>query len=413
VTWPPERIPKALAPFSIHRDGWVRWYRGKTRFVCGRIADVDAVERAWQELKDRVEKQEPLASTPDTITLRELLGLFMARQRRRMDTGKPKPLSPFTFRDYANTLAEFFKRIGGASRRVSALTPADFDAYARSLDTGSPITWARKVAYVRSMFNWGAESGLIADPQFGPDFVPPPAQKRRDHRLSKEKSYTPQELAALWRAARREERVWIALGINCAFDNSDVATLTGDCIDFAAGVIDFRRRKVGKVRRVIPLHPRTARLLRACCKSDGLVFGTPNGLPLVRLQPSKANPLKQTSIDHIAGRWDKLVRRAGLRTKLRTAYVDGKRVQVREGKGDGRGFRSLRTTFVNLAPAGYRDEVEIVTGHAQGTILLDHYLERVGVERLRELVNHVWHAAFKRERQAGQAGSRSTRDAAP
>ena len=57
----------------------------------------------------------------------------------------------------------------------------------------------------------------------------------------------------------------------------------------------------------------------------------------------------------------------------------------------GRSFSGLRTTFYNLAPSGeWELERKIIMGHAQGTIGLDSYLEDVGLDRLRHVVNSVW-----------------------
>ena len=77
---------------------------------------------------------------------------------------------------------------------------------------------------------------------------------------------------------------------------------------------------------------------------------------------------------------------------------------------DGKGFRSLRTTFANLTPRGFSEERKLIMGHS-GDITLDHYVEKHGVKHLRRLVDEVWLRAFTApwprgsERQEGELGA--------
>lgn len=414
----PHRLRTKLeANFTPHRDGWVIWYKGATRFVCGRKTPPAEVEGKWEEKRDEIDNATaPRVRMGDT-TVRILMGSYIERQRRRVATGRPKPLSPFTLEDHIRTLRAFAKHVG-PDRVVGELTPDDFQSYAATFDERAASTAARNIAYVKSMFTWGEKAELCEEPSMGPDFVKPPVEVTRDERLEKTKSYTPEEIKKIWGVARRHERLWIALGINCAFDNSDISQLTWEVVDLKAGVIDYRRRKKGRVRRVVPLTKRTLKLLMAYQKitggKEGPVFQSADGHSLVRMR-SKADG-RATPIDAIARRWTILLQRAGIRPRpKRITLESGKRKLEWTGTGERRGFRGLRTTFANNVPPGYGDERQIVMGHSHGTTFLDNYLERVGMDRLREMVESVWSSIFKgpqppgpRPQTSGRAGGPST-----
>ncbi len=292
-------------------------------------------------------------------------------------------------------------------------------------------------------------------------FVKPARQKHRDARLKQRKSYSPALIQRLYFHGTLAEKLWIALAVNGAMDNGDIANLTFDMIappggaageewrvaggDVGGkeahsqlptpnsplpgdswGTIDYRRRKTGLMPRLIPVHPDVWELLELWVsvrpkalkpEYERLVFLTPSGLPLARAARGKVSG-KPHWIDAVATAWTDLRRRAGLGREVRgfracrACGIErrgpgqacpgcGKKDWVRKEKlkeddkhvPDRKGFRALRTTFGNLAPVGYRDEVELIMGHA-GSVLLENYLEDYGVMRLRELVAAIWERAF-------------------
>jgi hypothetical protein len=412
------REKKLVASFTPHRDGWVRWYGGRTLFIAGKGTAFDELDSRWRAKTGAadagdaaaVEAVATAADKASSLTLEQLASLFYAFNDNRVLTGKPKRMSEVTRWDYVRTINGLGAVIG-PDTLLDDLGPEHFSRYATSIAKATPVVWNRLVAYVEAFVTWGLNRGHFAnnkalraiavgqDPLrqvIRHDLVKLPSEDLRDDRRSKDKSYTPEELRALWAHATETERLWMGLGLNAAFDNSDLSHLTCGVIDWDAKRADFRRRKRGKIRRVAPFVPALFPLLVAA-KRDGATeddpfFLTPTGLPLQRLTTGG-------QVDYVAMSWTRLMERAGLRPKP-TVIRDpetGKRKMVRpEGapKADGRGFRSLRTTFPNLAPPGYREEVEIVMGHAQGDVLLDNYLEKHGFARLEYLTRHVWHRAF-------------------
>lgn len=415
IPWPPVipvRLANVLAPFTPYEGGWCRWHNGRSIHVCGRGAPLDEIEGRWQEKCRQLDRKAAGAIETEKsgdITVRLAAAAFYEWLDRRVKTRKPAPLTERTGADYKREV-NAFGRFVGPDRPLKEITQPDFTGYALTFGENAPSTFHRVVAYLQAFFTFCADEGLIdSAPQYGRSFVKPPRQEHRDKRMAETKSYTVDELRQLWHHARGEERLWLALGLNGAMDNSDLAHLTVDVIDRIAGLFDYRRRKRGKVRRVIPIRPEVLFLLDQYVRrapagdehADRLLL-TPTGLPLQRMKESAAG--RSNPLDYVSMRWTRLLIRAGLRAPMpakrrvgrKNLPDDPERPKRFKAKGGaaGQGFRALRTTFANLAPPGYRDEVEIVMGHNRGGVLLDSYLERFGVARLRELVDHVWQTVF-------------------
>jgi integrase len=426
IPWPPEiphRLKNALTPFTPTVNGWVRWYRGDSRHVCGKSTPLELVEDRWREKKAEVDAEldGEAKRIRNGVTVEGGAAAYYGWLDHRVATGQPKPLEPTTAADYKRTINHFGKCVG-PDTPMDDLAQPHFTAFAKMFDGQAPSTLARNVANVHAYLQFCVDEGFLKKmPALGRYFVKPNRQHRRDHRMSRVKAYTPDEIRTLVEHATTEERAWIGLGL-CSLDNSDLAHLTHDVVDRKAGVIDYRRRKTGKVRRVIPIPEKAWKWLDAYARvrpepADSahadLVFLTPTGLPLQRVKPSKRTGM-ENPIDYVAMRWVRLLIRAGLREKMpsrrRKADRELPRRKKGEGGGDNRGFRGLRTTFSNYAPPGFRDEVEIIMGHANGTVLVEDYIEDYGVDRLlersREVLAEVWKVALSASGRGGEAPGR-------
>jgi integrase len=394
---------RIVAGFSFHRDGYVRWYDGATRQVCGKKTPPEEIEDRWEEKKREIDAL-PNRGRLVRASIRDAAIVFYAYLNHRVKTGQPEPMSATTAEDYKKTI-NHFGRFVGPETGIDRIDTGRFSAYAQSYGENSPSTFFRVVAYVRAFFQWCRDEGLIDElPQFGRYFIRPSLQDRRDVRLGHAKSHSPEQICRLWFYARFEEKLWMALGLNGALDNADIANLTHDVLDRDRGVLDYRRRKRGKVRRIIPVLPIVWEMLDwyerpepANPEWSDRVFLTPTGLPLQRHKPGKngyGNP-----IDYVSTCWTRLLIRCGFRDayERQSRRIDAPKRTVgkrKRGEAGGQGFRALRTTFTNLAPHGYRDEVELITGHASGGVLIENYLEEFGVGPLKELVEAVWAKAF-------------------
>jgi len=423
----PLRVQKSLTPFTPMKWGWAIWYRGKTRTVCGKTVDLADVAERWAAMKAAIDARAVgAAKAPDRRTLREAISDYVTWLDYRFKTGKPSPLAAVTVEGYKRNLSEFGKfELDGrkfADLPLSEFGPEQFRRYAEHLSHRAPSSLSRIVATTHGLFNYCRDEGMMAQtPNYGRYFVRAPQSQVRDRRISQQKAWEPKDLQTIVAHADIQEKAWIGLALCGAMDNADIAHLTFGLFDQTGMLLDYRRRKTGLMPRLIPLHPMARQWLDeylavrpkpadASCKE--LVFLTPKGRALQRILPGKSGIGYQG--DHIRDRWDRLLRRAGLRRKVKATEVcvvcgkvrpkpwakccgqgrwRTKKSMAAVGGPDFKGFRSLRTTFANLVPRGYSDERKLIMGHA-GDITLDHYIERFGIEPLKKLVEDVWQAAF-------------------
>jgi hypothetical protein len=432
------RLRKRLDLFTPHRDGFVRKHAGQTLFVLGKgkflaacnesgpMAAIDLLETAWETRREAADQagEDSFARLRASggLQLVHLLSEFYEYLDERVRTGKPKRMEETTAWDYKRSLNELGTAVG-PDRPINDLGPADFGRYAKAISHNAQSSYGRKVAYVESFMRWALQLGRLGNNRFvreltpgmdplrslvGPVLLKPSKADLRDERIVKSKSFTPAELGKLWHVADDRERLWIGLGLNGALDNADVMAMVWRVVAVASQykgvvasdcslVLDYRRRKRGRVRRVVPLVPavacRLADHLVVSCDGrdptdDELVFRSDDGKSLRKFTASGPQ-------NYITSKFRSLMVRAGIRPPAEiTIDEQGRKHAKSAGNGDGRGFRSLRTTFANLAPSGFRDEIEIVMGHSHGQTILDSYLETQGFSRLYELVTAVWEQAF-------------------
>lgn len=379
-------MAKRVGGFTSHRDGYVKWYKGKTRFIAGKSTPIDQLDDVWGALKKLIDAGDaPARRRPGGLNLRELSAAFFAHLDHRRATGRPKPISTRMVHNYKVDVNAFGAAVGGATL-IAEIDPDHFAAFAATIAGQKASGYASKVSHVRALFNWAVKMEYLDRARFGPGFVVPSKQQIRDERIVKPKSFDAADVAKLIDGAGQALKSIILLGAVAAMTPGEIATLERGCVDLAAGVIDFRRRKTGRVRRVIPLPPDVAAELRRYVRpaepldpvDADLFFLTERGRPYARTRD--CGPVNSISI--LFGR---LADDVGV-----TAH------------GGGKGFTGLRTTFVNLAPPGTREEVELITGHALGTVLLDHYLERVGLAGLKRVTYHVWETIKTARRHESQ-----------
>lgn len=367
---------KLRATFTIHRDGYQVWYKGQPRIIRKSLRP-DAVEDAWKAKRKEIDRGVPADAA--TLTYRLLLSEFLSIQKNRIGAAK-RPLSERTYFNYVSDLNKFgdFVVDGGkiADMDIDAIGPVHFTRFAESMNGWKASGFDSVVCRVGTLFRFAVEMEYIDRFRPGPIFRRPARKELREQRIDRSFSFTVTEVATAYNGAGRTMKRWIALGICAAFVNSDVANMTRAAIDLNTGIIDFRRRKTGKVRRVIPLPPDVIRLLGRYRRPDpvsvehaDLFFISQKGRPYSVTKNANGKPSNTIS---------RLTSKLLVRLKIKQP-------------GDKRNFKSFRTTFFNLAPrGGYDTERMIIMGRAQGTVDLDSYLEDVGIDRLRHVVNHVW-----------------------
>lgn len=380
--WAPQNPAKWPAGCTPYRDGWIRWYKGKSRHVCGKKTPVSEVEDCWIAIKVRIDSEAMPATIklpPAAKTYRAVMSEFMAIQRARIGAEK-RPIEPRTFHNYEVELNRFGNFIHQgekvADTEFRVIGPHHLTAFAGEFVKWKASGFDSVVSRVGALFRWAVEMEYIERFRPGPEFRRPEKRDIRSQRIERTKSFTAAEVAAAYIAANHTMRCWIALGICAAFNNADIAHFNTEVYDPDTGLIDFRRRKKGKVRRVVPLPVDVRKML---ADYDRPAPADPAWRKLVFIS-EEGNPYsRSTGVDY---------KPTDTISRLTSRLLDDADVTV---KGDGRNFSGFRTTHYNLAPTDkWNLERTIVMGRAQGSIDLDHYLEKVGIDELRHYVSYVW-----------------------
>jgi integrase len=238
------------------------------------------------------------------------------------------------------------------------------------------------------MFKWAVDTGLLEHtPRWGRAFARASAVEFRRSRAKHErehgkKIFTAEQARALIDAAHPTLQAAILLGVNGGFGNSDCGALPIAAVNLDTAVIDFERPKTA-VRRVVPLWPETITALKTVLTTERvapatkaaapLVFRTESGLPVVR-QIMRAGGdgefEKVTHVDRLSDWFDELL--AAKKLKRR-----------------GIGFYTLRHTFRTWADeTNDQHAIHRIMGHTLPG-MSGIYVEEIGLERLRRVVNHV------------------------
>lgn len=384
--------PYPSFPLTPHNNGqWCKKIKGRLYFF-GPWADPDAAFSKYTRDADALHSGRPVNVHRDGLDLKELGNAYLASQLARLEAGD---LGGRAFEERKRVITEFVKFVG-ARHEVEVLTPNDFAKYRASITEPRADGSQRgvrsvelRVTYVRHLFRWAVEAGMIEqEPRYGPNFKKPSSKDKRLSRARRSRAFGAQffdaeEVRRLLAASSGQLRACILVGVNGGFANTDCAELPRAAVDLEAAVIHFERPKTG-IDRVIPLWPETVEAIGAVmrhqalpiCRSERgveLVFSTEHGNPLVRTKP-KLDPggraVGFTAIDRLGQWFDDLQRSIGI-------------------KRSHRGFRALRHTFQTLADEA-RDPhaAKRIMGHAIDSIT-EHYLEEIGLDRLRAVTDHV------------------------
>lgn len=366
------------AQFTIHRDGYMRWHRGAPRFVCGKSVAPEAVEAHWEAKRGAIDGELDAVELAGGVTAyRVIMGEYLADREARVGAAKAR----IAQRTYDNDVRELngfgAHRVNGAKvadMDIRDIGPAQFTDYAAKFKDWKASGFDSVVCIVSAFFRWCVAMEYIDRYRPGPSFVRPSKQDKRDDRIARVRAFTAPEVAKMLAVAGPAMRCLIGLGAACALNNSEVSNLTRDTVDLVAGLIDFRRRKQGKVRRVCPIPAEVLADLRAYQRPNPIdrrhgrhIFLTVMGTPY------DATP---TTLSILMRR---VMQDAGLKV------------------GEGRNFAGLRTTWFQLAPRdGFALERLVIAGHQEGrpaevaATEFESYVEHINLDRLRQLSDAAW-----------------------
>ncbi len=386
-------------PLFAHDTGrWAKKIRGKLHYFgrwgtkrSGNIVPVDDVEASAREAVDLFNAQRddlfagrtPRPLDDQSYTMRDLCNEFLTS---KLDKLNNEEISQHTFSGYQRTCARLIDRFG-RSRRVNDLGPDDFAAFRKSLANGlAVVTLKNEINRCRIVFKYAFDQQKIDKPvPYGQSFDKPSSRVLRKARnASGPNLFQRDEVLRIIDEADPLMSAMVLLAINGGLGNTDVAELPKTAIDFSTGWLEYPRPKT-EVHRRIPLWPKTLNALRSAidirpapslAQDDDLCFITNQGNRWVRTTRSKANPDKYVTVNTVAGRFGRLLKKLKINGRKRL------------------GFYTLRHTFETIAGES-RDQVAVdaIMGHIDNSMAAV-YREGVRDERLKAVTETVYRWLF-------------------
>jgi integrase len=292
---------------------------------------------------------------------------YLQGRRRDPETGKPTA----TGATVAREIRVIARQLADRGKTALAAVGADFlhqwlEDWARRprTQTGSPYalkTCSNVINIIRAFIRW-----LNKQESFG--WTTPTKydgkvtiNTGRDEKAARPRRrwFKREELALLWKHAAPTTRVYILLGLNCAFGVAELVTLRLDEINLDRGIIDRMRQKTG-VRGRWYLWNETLAALKWYLKvarpqSDSpYVFLARSGRPLCEVNKTGHKN------NNIGRAWSRL-------------FESARREQP---DLEWRSFNKLRKTGPNWVRKHFGDEpAELFLSHKTRAAMLDHYAD--------------------------------------
>lgn len=366
-------------PLTRHPRGyWCKKVKGKLAYF-GKIAtdpDGQAALAEWLRVKDYLLAGKTPPRTGDGLTILTLVNTFLTSKKRMVESGE---LSERTFHQYHATCA-IIVEVLGKSRLVSDLAADDYETLRAAFAKGrGPVALSNEITVARMLFKYAYDQALVdVPPRYGQSLNKPSRKTLRVDRAAKgQRMFEAAELQRILEAAGMPMRLFVLLGLNCAYGSSDIAGLPITAIDLDSGLIAYARGKTGIPRRC-SLWPETITALREAIDSRptpkddqdaDLAFLTARGNRWVRSYV-KDKTKGATPDDEIGKEFSKLLVKLKLNRK-------------------GLGFYALRHTFRTVADeCGDFPAIDLVMGHSDPS-MAGVYRERIGDSRLKAVADHV------------------------
>jgi len=315
--------------------------------------------------------------TDSRLDVGTLVNAYLTAAKRRMKAGELKVSSYDSYKSTgADIIAEF-----GRTRAVDDLRPGDFAKLReRFADRFGPAELSKRIQVTRSAFKYAYDAELLDKPKrFGPDFVKPARKVMRKNRQSKpRRMFEAADLRAIIAATDAPLRAMVLLGINCGWGNTDIADLPLAALGLERGYADYPRPKTGIEREAV-LWPETAEALREAiagrrepkdAADADLVFVTKYGKRFVRYNPMSETTKRGSWSDGVRSEFNKVLKSLDLHEP-------------------GVSFYALRHTFQTVAEGcGDMPAVLRIMGHGDDS-MSERYRERIDVDRLRAVADHV------------------------
>ncbi len=374
--------PYPAFPLTPHPAGyWCKKIRGKVHYF-GHWADPDGALDKYLKQKDALHAGKlPREETDGVLTVNQLANAFLIHKQALVDAGELGQRSWDEYKSVAVLLIKHF----GKHRLVDDLGPDDF-ARLRMLmsEKWGPVRLGNVMQRIRSVFKFGVEDGLIANPIPMGRFKGPSKKVLRLHRAKQgPKLFTADEIRRMIAASDVQLKAMLLLGINAGFTMADCGTLPLSALDLDTGFLDFPRAKTGIDRRC-PLWPETIAAIKAWLDVRPLEAKEKEDNDLVFLTYQRRSWHKPEGSSPAVFKTKKLLTKLG---------INGRK---------GLGFATLRHVFQTVGDEA-RDFVAVrkIMGHVGSADVSDHYRERIDDSRLRAVADHVHDWLFPAEHKEG------------
>jgi integrase len=350
---------------SIHKDPrgkspyWLCYYTLPDGRRTSRSTRQRDRKKAWafclklEEASDKARAGELTETTARKI-LDDILGSTGARAlphdtvrafAERWLNAKEPSVTKHTARRYRQVVLAFLASLGPlADRSIQGVTGVHIATYRDErlrTDHISRGTLGRDLAALSSLFIAARRQGLVLiNPVEG---VGLPINKPLER-----ETFTTQELGALLTVASPEWRTLILCGYYLGGRLIDMATLSWDAVDLAAGLVTYTQGKT-KHRVVVPIHPQLEEHL--------LMLAGEHGGPLC----PTFSKLGSSGRAGLSKRFSRLMGRAG---------IERHDIQLGANKMARKSFHCLRHSFTSaLANAGVAPEIRMkLTGHKSASV---------------------------------------------
>jgi hypothetical protein len=394
---------KAAGKFPLfqHATGqWAKKIAGKTRYF-GR--DKDAALKLYVETRDALEAgREPKAYHNGEYTVAEVGDLFLKMKLERVESGE---LSKAMYVEYCR-MAKHVSAVLGKRRHASDLHPEDFGKLRNEATKRlGPTSLGKFITCVMSLFKFAYDSELIDRPiKYGGRFDRPSKKSVRQVRAGRaDKMADPVELWKVIDAADPQLRAQILLGLNVGYGATDCAGLQRVSLTARRGWLECARQKTW-VDRKASLWPETLAALDDVAK----------------IRPAAADPADAGCVflTSQGNRWVRYYEPGGGRHGF---YIDALATAYRKLIGKVKanvpgGFYCLRHNHRTISDeCGDQRACDLIMGHAPTTGMSQHYVERIGDDRLERVASHVreWLLRGKSPAAAPEAPVEAANDVLP
>jgi len=389
--------PRPDFPLRIHKGTgyWCKKIRGRVYYF-GKVADDpkgQAAEEEYERGKDDLKAgREPRDKPTEGLTIADACNHFLQHHEERRDIGE---LSPRTYWGLYATCENIVK-VFGRQRTVADLVPDDFrklrNALAKTQNKKrkAAVTLGNEMMRVRAVFKHAYKNRLISQPVFFGSMFDRPKKdvmerQQNEHRMEHGvRMFEAHEIRTILTACGQPLKAMVLLAANCGFGQPDLSGLPLRAVNLDTGWVDFPRPKTA-VHRRIPLWPETVEAMRewlplrpkAKDPADAkLLFLTCRGARWVKV--SKGGKIKKDG---------KVTQPGSPADALGQEFA--KVVDKLEMTRSRRSFYALRHGFETIAgETADQVVVDVIMGHkVKG--MDANYIERIGDDRLRRVVEHV------------------------